>query len=116
MAKDDVVPHQVHRGSLVLDIHPLPDSLNLTNELAPSSSRSVPWLYEEKDQAHSLVVNAPSSLFTIGNHSSLSPHNWKLDLCGGVPCDLPRQLVRDAIAMSVSSRNNVPTSRLRDTT
>jgi len=39
-----------------------------------------------------------------------------LDLCGGVPCDLPREVVRDAIAMSVSSRNNAPTSRFHDTT
>jgi len=62
------------------------------------------------------VVNAPSSLFSMGNHTSLSPHNWGLDLCGSVPCDLPREVVRDAIAMSVSSRNNAPTSRFRDTT
>jgi len=62
------------------------------------------------------VVSAPSSMFSMGNHTSLSPHNWGLDLCGGVPCDLPREVVRDAIAMSVSSRNNAPTSRVRDTT
>ena len=62
------------------------------------------------------MVNAPSSLFTIGNHTSFSPHNWGLDVCGVVPCDLPREVVRDAIAMSVSSRNNAPTSRFRDTT
>jgi len=76
----------------------------------------VPWLYEKKDQAHSLVVNAPSSLFTIANHTSLSPHNWGLDLCGGAPRDLPRELVHDAIATSMSSRNNAPTFRFRDTT
>jgi len=43
LARDDVVSHQIHRGSLLLDFHPFPDSLNLTNELAPSSSRSLPW-------------------------------------------------------------------------
>jgi len=60
------------------------------------------------------VVNAPSSLFSVGNHISLSSHNWGLDLCGGVPCDLPREVVRDSISMSMSSRNNAPNSR--DTT
>ena len=49
LARDAAVSHQVHRGSLVLDSHPIPDSLNLSNELAPSSSRSLPGLFEEKD-------------------------------------------------------------------
>jgi len=75
LARDVVVFHPVHMGSLVLDIHPIPGSLNLSNELAPSSSRSLPWSFEEKDQPPSLVVNAPSSLFSIGNHTSLSPYS-----------------------------------------
>jgi len=116
LARDAVVSYQVHRGSLVLDIHPILDPLNLSNELAPSSCRSLPWLFEEKDQAPSLVVNAPSSLFSMGNHTSPSPHNWGLDLYGGVPCDLHQEVVRDAIAMSVSSRNNAPTSKFWETT
>ena len=62
------------------------------------------------------MVNAPSSLFFMGNHTSLSAHNWGLDLCGDVPCYLLREVVRDAIAMSESSRNNPPTSRFRDIT
>ena len=43
-------------------------------------------------------------------------HNWGLDLCGGVPGDLPREVVRDAIAKSVSSHINALDSRLRDPT
>jgi len=62
------------------------------------------------------VVNALCSLFSMGNQSTLSSHNWGLDLCGGVPCDLSWEVVRDAIAMSVSSHNNASASRLRDTT
>ena len=88
--------------------------MNHSNELATSTS-SLPWLFEEKDQATSLLVNAPSSVFSMGNHASLSPYSWGLDLCGSVPCDLPREVVRDAIAMSVSSRNNAPNSKFRDT-
>ncbi|KAJ8445690.1 hypothetical protein Cgig2_026017 [Carnegiea gigantea] len=56
LARDAVVSHQVHRGSLVLDTHSIPDSLNLSNELAPSSSRSLPWLFQEKDKPPSLVA------------------------------------------------------------
>jgi len=99
-----------------LDTHPIPDSLNCSNKLAPSSSRSFPWFFQEKDKPPSLVVNATSSLFSLGNHTSLSPHNWGIDLCGGVPCGVPREVVRDTIAMSMSSRNNAPTSRFWDTT
>ena len=62
------------------------------------------------------MVNAPSSLFSMGNQSTLLAHNWGLDLCGGVNCDLPREVLRDAIAMSVSSRINAPDFRLQDTT
>jgi len=116
LARDAEVSHQVHRGSLVLDFHPISDSLNLSNKLAPSSSMSLPWLFEEKDQSPSLVVNAPSSLFSMGNQSSLLAHNWGLDLCGGVTCDLPQEVVRDAIVMSVSSCNYALASKFRDKT
>jgi len=73
---------------------------------------SLPWFFKE-DQSPSLVVNAPSSLFSIGNQLA---HNSGLDLCGGVPCELTREVVCDTIVISVSSRHNAPTSRLRDTT
>lgn len=116
VARDAAVSHQAHRDSLVLDTHPRSDSLKLSNEMVPSSSSSLPWLFEEKDQSRSCVVNAPFSLFSMGNQTSLSKHNWGLDLCGGVPCELPREVVRDAIAMTVSSRNNAPASRFWDTT
>ena len=98
---------------MVLDIHPASASFNLSNELAASSSMNLPWFFEEKDQPPSLVANALSSLFSMGNQSA---HNSGLNLCGGVPCELSREVVRDAIAMSVSSRNNALTSRVRDTT
>jgi len=70
---------------MVLDIHPTSASFNLSNELAASSSMSLLWFFEEKDQSPSVVVNAPSSLFSMGNQSTLSAHNWGLDLCGHVP-------------------------------
>ena len=38
LGTDVVLSHQVHRGSVILDIHPISDSLNLSNKLAASSS------------------------------------------------------------------------------
>ena len=102
MARDVAVSHVVHRGSVVLDIHPTSPSLNLSNELAASSSMSLPWFFEEKDLSPSSVVNALSSLLCIGNQSTLLAHNLGLDLCGGVPYELPREVLCDAVAMSVS--------------
>jgi len=66
LARDAVVSHQVHKGSVVLDIHPLSDPFNLSNELLPSASVSLPWFFEEKDQTPSLVVNTLSTLFSMG--------------------------------------------------
>ena len=62
--------------------------------------RSYPWFNELIDQPTALVVNPP--LFPIGNHFS---HYVDLGLSvfGNVPCDLPRKVVGDALAMSLGS-------------
>ena len=58
LGRDVVLSHQVHKGSAILDIHPISDSLNLSNVLVASSSISLPWFFEKKDQPPSLVGNA----------------------------------------------------------
>jgi len=60
------------------------------------------------------VVNSLSSLFFGVNQSALATHNWGLDLCGVVPCELPWEMVCDAIAMSVTSHNSVTAARMWD--
>ena len=45
LARDAVVSHQVHKGSVVLDIHPILDPLNLFNEQPPSPSVSLPCFF-----------------------------------------------------------------------
>lgn len=81
--------------------------------MAASSFQSLPWLSEETDQPSPLKVCSSSSLFSLGNQSLLSVHNWGLDLCGSVPCELPREVVCDALALSVGSCRIAP-SGLRD--
>ena len=70
LARDVVVSQEDCRGSVVLDIHPTSASFNLSNEVAASSSTSLPWFFEEKDQTPSLVVNAGllCSLWVINQH------------------------------------------------
>ena len=114
LARDAAVSQQVHKGSVVLNIHSISDPSNLSNGLPPSPSVSLLWFFDV-DQTPSLVANAPSSLFSMDNQLTLLAHNWGLDLCGGVPCNLTREVVRDAIAMSLSSRIHAFDSRLRDT-
>lgn len=93
------------QGSAILDVHPTSASFTHSNDLATSSSLSLPWFFEENDQFPSMMVNSSSSLFSRGKQSALTTHNWGLDLCGDVPCELPREVVRDAIAMIITSRN-----------
>ena len=52
----------------------------------------------------SLVID-PSPLFLMGNHSSHSI-DLGLSVFGSVPCDLPREVVWDALAMSLGSRSS----------
>ena len=85
-------------------------SSTLASVHTPSPSVSFPLFNELIEQPNelieqptSLVVNPP--LFPMGNHSSHS-----VDLClgvfGSVPCDLPREVIRDSLAMSLESRTN----------
>lgn len=69
------------------------------------SSASLPWFDELLHQPPSLVVNSSPYLFSMGNHSS---HSVELGLgvFGSVPCDFPREVVRDALAMNLGLCNN----------
>ena len=53
------------------------------------------------DQPTALVFNPPP-LFSVGNHSSYSV-DLRLGVFGGVLCDLPTEVVRDALAISLGS-------------
>ncbi|KAJ8432672.1 hypothetical protein Cgig2_033998 [Carnegiea gigantea] len=49
LTRDVIVSHQVHRGSVVLDIHPISDPLNLSNEQPPSPSlKQLPFPYLDR--------------------------------------------------------------------
>ena len=87
---------------------------NISNQLAASSSLSLPWLFEEIDQPTALKFHSSSSFFSLGNQSPLAAHNWVLVLCGSVPCELPREAVCDALAMSVGSHSIAPCFGVRD--
>ena len=49
----------------------------------------------------------------MGNHSSHSV-DLGLGVFGGVPCDLLREVVRDALAMSLGSRSSTSFSGVSD--
>jgi len=61
-----------------------------------TSAASYSWLNDMIDQPTAHVVNPPP-LFSVANHSSHSV-DLGLSVFGGVPCDLPREVVRDALA------------------
>lgn len=70
---------------------------------------SYPWFNEVIDQPNAPVVNPPP--FYVGNHSSHSV-DLGLGVFGSVPCDLPREVVLDALIMSLRSRSGTSFSRV----
>ena len=75
----------------------------------PSTSYS--WFNDLIDQPTAPMVNPP--LFSVGGHSSHSA-DLGLGVLGDVPCDLPREVVRDALAMSLGARTSASFSGVVD--
>jgi len=68
---------------------------------------TLPWLNNLLEQPSSLVVNPPLlSMEDRGFH----PVNLGVGVYGSVPCDLPREVVRDALAISLGSRSSASSS------
>ena len=61
-----------------------------------------------------MVGNSSSSMLSEVNQSALTTHNWGLHFCGGVPCESPQEVVHDAIAMNVTSRNSATIAKMWD--
>ena len=76
-------------------------SSNLVSVHTPSAS--LPWLNNLLDQPTSLVVNPP---FLSIEHRDFQPVNLGLGVYGSVPCDLPKEVVRDALAISLGSQSS----------
>ena len=82
-------------------------SSNLVSVHSPSAS--LPRLNNLLDQPTFLVINPP---FLSMEDRDFHPVNLGSSVYGSVPCDLPGEVVRDALAISLGCRSSASFSRL----
>jgi len=107
--RDDYAPVLV-RNELVRSVYSSSSTYALSSPPLASihtPSTSYSWLNDMIGQPTAVVVNPP--LFSVGNHSTHSV-DLGLGVFGGVPCDLPREVVWDALAMSLGSPRSASSS------
>jgi len=75
-------------------------ALDLSTHLANSTSLSLPWLYRKNVHFTTMKVESLHNVFPLGMQTSRLAHDWGLDLHNNIPCELPREVGRDALVMS----------------
>jgi len=78
------------------------DSSSTSTVSVQAPSSPLPWLSNMLEQPSSMVVNPP--LLSVEDRD-FHPVNLGVGVYGNVPCDLPREVVRYALAISLDSQS-----------